>query len=90
LVVAKYLPNDYINKKLLEIEEALQADNLHGPTLKYFTELRRGDKRPSYRLSWQTDAEISDFKIDTPYISPDETGRVVAVYTPQRFRKLGR
>jgi hypothetical protein len=89
LIVAKYLPNNYINKKLEDINLAVDAGEVIGPTLKYFSRLKRGDKkRPSYRLSWQTEAETSEFRIDTPYIENNDLGRVVAVYSPEQFRLI--
>lgn len=88
LVIAKYLPNKYSNKKRAEIQNAVDAGDLQGPTLKYYKRLTRGDGRLSYRLSWQTESEESDFKIDTPYIENNEIGRVIAVYSPEQFRLI--
>jgi SOS-response transcriptional repressor LexA len=86
LVVVKYLDNKYFNKKTDELEMLIQNREFLGPTLKYYTRLRRGDKRVSYRLSWKTEAEESEFRIDTPHIALDEIGLVAAVYSPEQFR----
>jgi SOS-response transcriptional repressor LexA len=90
LVVVKYLDNRYFNKKADEIELLIQNREFLGPTLKYFNRLKRGDKRASYRLSWKTEAEDSEFRIDTPYIAVDEIGLVVAVYSPENFRMINK
>jgi SOS-response transcriptional repressor LexA len=90
LVVVKYLDNKYFNKKADEIDILIQNREFLGPTLKYYTRLKRGDKRVSYRLSWKTEAEESEYRIDTPYIAIDEIGLVVAVYSPEQFRMINK
>jgi SOS-response transcriptional repressor LexA len=89
LVVVRYLPESFNKKTREQIDIARQdIHNFEGPTLKYYSKQKRGSGEAMHRLSWKTDPQNSPFAIYTRYIEPDETGKVIAIYTPERYRKI--
>lgn len=89
LVVVKYLPEGFNKKTREEVDLARQdVHSFEGPTLKYYSKQKKGSGEIMHRLSWKTDAQESPFAIHTRYIDPDEVGKVVAVFTPERYRRI--